>query len=196
MIIESANLGEVTDMASSLDELVDIVRINPEFDLLIIDSSLVTDPTSDADSIFDRENIKAPTLFILDTSNLEILLKKRYFSTKGIISRNASLEQFTEALGKLIEHKDYYQPELIPGINSLLLKNKEDDKKLASLTKRELEVLKGAASGLLNKEIGTSLNISERTVKNHLASIFKKIEVKDRTQAAVFAIKNNLIKIG
>ena len=44
-------------------------------------------------------------------------------------------------------------------------------------------------------EIATSLNISERTVKNHISSIFKKIEVSDRTQAAVFAIRNNIVKI-
>ena len=48
---------------------------------------------------------------------------------------------------------------------------------------------------MFNKEIATSLNISERTVKNHISNIFKKIDVSDRTQAAVFAIKNDLIKL-
>ena len=47
----------------------------------------------------------------------------------------------------------------------------------------------------LTKEIAEKLNISERTVKNHISNIFKKIEVTDRTQAAVFAIRNNLITI-
>ena len=50
-------------------------------------------------------------------------------------------------------------------------------------------------NGMFNKEIATSLNISERTVKNHISNIFKKIDVSDRTQAAVFAIKNDIIKI-
>ena len=45
------------------------------------------------------------------------------------------------------------------------------------------------------KEIGEQMGISERTVKNHISSIFKKIDVADRTQAAVFAIKNNLVEI-
>ena len=67
--------------------------------------------------------------------------------------------------------------------------------KLSELTKRELEVLKMIASGSFNKEIASTLNISERTVKNHVSNIFKKIGVSDRTQAAVFAIKNNLISI-
>lgn len=67
--------------------------------------------------------------------------------------------------------------------------------KINELTKREVEVLKLLANGMFNKEIAATLNISERTVKNHVSNIFKKIMVSDRTQAAVFAIKNNLVKI-
>ena len=48
---------------------------------------------------------------------------------------------------------------------------------------------------MFNKEIANSLGISERTVKNHVSNIFKKIDVNDRTQAAVFAIKNDIIKL-
>ena len=51
------------------------------------------------------------------------------------------------------------------------------------------------SAGYLNKEIGSELNISERTVKNHVSNLFKKIGVSDRTQAAVYAIKNNLVNI-
>ena len=56
-------------------------------------------------------------------------------------------------------------------------------------------MLKLLAVGMYNKEIAEQLNISERTVKNHVSNIFKKICVTDRTQAAVFAIRNNLITI-
>ena len=64
-----------------------------------------------------------------------------------------------------------------------------------TLTKREIEVLKLLSHGLLNKEIAFKLDISEKTVKNHVSNIFKKIEVSDRTQAAVYAIKNNIVDI-
>ena len=62
-------------------------------------------------------------------------------------------------------------------------------------TRREIEVLKMIAAGSSNKEIASVLNISERTVKNHISNIFKKIDVSDRTQAAVFAIKNDIITL-
>ena len=48
---------------------------------------------------------------------------------------------------------------------------------------------------MFNKEIAANLNISERTVKNHLSNIFKKLDVSDRTQAAVFAIRNNIVNL-
>jgi len=61
----------------------------------------------------------------------------------------------------------------------------EDSKKLAKLSARELEVAKMIKAGEKNKKIAQHLNISERTVKAHLTSAFKKLEVKDRLQLAL-----------
>lgn len=69
-----------------------------------------------------------------------------------------------------------------------------EDSKIDLLTKREKEVLACVADGLSNKEIATGLNITERTVKNHLFSIYRKIDVSDRTQAAIYVIRNGLLK--
>ena len=63
------------------------------------------------------------------------------------------------------------------------------------LTTREFQVLKMIAQGLSNKEIANKLSITERTTKNHVSSILKKIHVNDRTQAALFAIKNGIESI-
>ena len=60
----------------------------------------------------------------------------------------------------------------------------------AELSQRELEVLSLVARGMSNKLIAKNLFISEKTVKNHLYSIFKKIGVSDRTKAALFAVKS------
>ena len=61
------------------------------------------------------------------------------------------------------------------------------------LTQRELEVLQRAADGLSNKEIAARLVISEKTVKNHIANIFSKLRVNDRTQAILYAIRKGLV---
>ena len=66
----------------------------------------------------------------------------------------------------------------------------------AALSERELEVLHLVAQGLANHEIATRLFISEKTVKSHVSSILAKLEVSDRTQAAVFAWRHGLIRDG
>lgn len=63
------------------------------------------------------------------------------------------------------------------------------------LTSRELQVLQAAADGLSNKEIAGNLTISEKTVKNHIANIFSKLQVNDRTQAVVSALRKGLVSI-
>jgi NarL family two-component system response regulator LiaR len=56
-----------------------------------------------------------------------------------------------------------------------------------------MEVLQLIAQGLSNKELANKLTISEKTVKTHLSSIFSKLHLSDRTQAAIYALKHNLV---
>ncbi|EJD8539964.1 response regulator transcription factor [Staphylococcus pseudintermedius] len=64
---------------------------------------------------------------------------------------------------------------------------------LNKLSKRETEVLKEMAKGKTNKEIAETLFVSEKTIKTHVSHIFSKLEVTDRTQAAIYAMENHLI---
>ncbi|WP_086427440.1 response regulator [Staphylococcus cornubiensis] len=63
---------------------------------------------------------------------------------------------------------------------------------LNKLSKRETEVLKEMAKGKTNKEIAETLYVSEKTIKTHVSHIFAKLEVTDRTQAAIYAMENHL----
>lgn len=69
----------------------------------------------------------------------------------------------------------------------------ERKKDTVRLTKRERDVLAFLVKGNTNKEMADAMFISEKTVKNHLTSIFRKLGVKDRTQAAVYALKNHIV---
>ena len=63
------------------------------------------------------------------------------------------------------------------------------------LTEREITVLRLVADGKTNKEIANNLDLSEKTVKNHVRNIFRISEVYDRTQAAILAIRKGLIEL-
>ncbi len=66
---------------------------------------------------------------------------------------------------------------------------------LQPLSKREMEVLVFLTQGLSNKEIALQLNISHQTVKNHVTAILRKLRVEDRTQAAVYAIRQGWVRL-
>lgn len=128
-------------------------------------------------------------------NEVEYLLKAVEIGISGYMLKDSNSSELKNAIFSIIEGEDYIQPSLIPMLNSKLLEMDSDKIKLDLLTRREYEVLKLLTEGMFNKEIAMKLNISERTVKNHVSNIFKKIEVTDRTQAAVFAIRCNIVDI-
>ncbi|MEW9051294.1 MAG: response regulator transcription factor [Neobacillus sp.] len=100
-----------------------------------------------------------------------------------------------DELVKSIIHVMEGDNQLHPKATSRLLNHMNRDRKpLDELTKREREVLVEIASGKSNKEIASSLYITEKTVKTHVSSILAKLALADRTQAALYAVRNRIIK--
>lgn len=142
-----------------------------------------------------KNNINVKVIMLTIHNEREYLIKAVELGCDGYILKESDSDELKNAIYNVYEGKRYIQPNMTPMLNSYLASKAEDDKKLVGLTKREIQVLKMVAEGMFNRDIAERLEISERTVKNHIANIFKKIQVSDRTQAAVFAIKNNLTEI-
>ena len=139
--------------------------------------------------------MKIKVLVLTVHNEVEYLLKAVDIGVSGYLLKDSESAELKKAIIAVVNGENYIQPSLIPVLNAKMIDRDSDTVKIESLTKRELEVLKNLSYGMYNKEIAEKLDISERTVKNHISNIFKKIEVTDRTQAAVFAIRNNLITI-
>lgn len=112
---------------------------------------------------------------------------------KGYLLKGSPREELFNAIRVVFNGGTLLQPlitsKLIEQINEP--KHVSDNK----LTARELEVLQQLAKGKLNKEIAQKLNINERTVKFHVSSIFKKLNVQNRTEAVTKAVQIKLIQI-
>ena len=185
---------EVVDQANDGEECLELLQCT-DADILLLDINMPRKNGLDTLSEIRRSKKKIKVLMLTVHEEVEYLVKATDIGVDGYILKDSGSAELKKAIYAVMDGESYIQPSLIPELNSYLI-HKDDDKiKLESLTKREVEVLIEVAKGNFNKDIAIHLNISERTVKNHMVSIFKKIEVADRTQAAVFAIKNNLIKI-
>ena len=142
-----------------------------------------------------EENINVKVIILTVHNEIEFLLKAVEIGLDGYLLKESDSSELKKAISHVVRGETYIQPSMIPLLNSRMLERDIEKEKINLLTRRELEVLKLLSVGLYNKEIGKKLDISERTVKNHISSIFKKIDVTDRTQAAVFSIRNKLINI-
>lgn len=134
-------------------------------------------------------------IFLTNHDEIEYINYIMENGANGYLIKDVDSSELFDAVYSVVRGERYIQKNIESKFNSYKELLNSDRNKIVQLTTRELEVLKKLTVGMLNKEIATNLNISERTVKNHIFSIFKKIEVTDRTQAAIFSIRNKLVDI-
>ncbi len=127
--------------------------------------------------------------------DIDYLIKLVNNGGDGDININKSFKEFMDAIKEAFNDNIYIHPDILPQFNHRMVKNEILKENVDDLTKREIQILQFVSKGMLNKEIASVLGISERTVKNHISNIFKKIKVTDRTQAAVYAIKHGIAEI-
>ena len=149
----------------------------------------------DALRIIKEQKMLCKVIMLTRHNEIDYLMKALEIGCDGYILKESSFDTLKKAIFKVYSGDKYIEPNMMPLLNANMQEKSNVKKKISELTRREIDVLKMIASGSFNKEIASTLNISERTVKNHVSNIFKKIEVSDRTQAAVFAIKNGIITI-
>ena len=183
----------VAQAGNGSEAIEKIIEYKP--DVVLLDINMPEMNGLEVLAYLNDNDIKANVLILTIHNEVEYLYKAVEIGVKGYVLKDSESDVLIRAIRSVYEGESYIQPNMA----SLLFKkmNNEDVSNVANtkLTKREVEVLKLITEGMLNKEIAHKLCISEKTVKNHVSNIFKKIEVSDRTQAAVFAIKNSIVEL-
>lgn len=168
--------------------------VNP--DVLLLDINMPKKNGLEVLEILKKKGCTTKILILTIHNEVEYLAKAVKIGINGYVLKDSPAEALKRAIFTVYSGDTFIQPSLANVLEAELEnKTKKLLEKENDLTKREVEVLCLLAEGLYNKEIAFQLNISEKTVKNHVSSIFRKIDVADRTQAAVYAIKNNLVKL-
>lgn len=183
-------IGEACDGVECLEKLN---IISP--DILLLDINMPNMNGLEVLRALKEKQIDIKVLVLTVHNEVEYLLKAVDIGVNGYLLKDSESAELKQAIISIVNGEDYIQPSLIPTLNAKMIDRNKDSAKIDNLTRREMDVLKLLAVGMYNKEVAEKLGISERTVKNHVSNIFKKINVTDRTQAAVFAIRNNLVVI-
>jgi len=183
-------IEEVNDGDECLEKLSNVMP-----DLLLLDINMPNKNGVEVLAEIRKRNLPIKVLMLTVHNEVDYLIKAIDIGVDGYIVKDSGSVELKKAINSIMNGENYIQPNLIPALNKRLVARDSDQDKIDLLTNREIEVLIQVANGMFNKEIANSLGISERTVKNHVSNIFKKIDVNDRTQAAVFAIKNDIIKL-
>lgn len=196
-IMNLLELDENLDVVGFAKDGSDCIKKIPELnpDVLLLDINMPNMNGIEVLQELRERRSKVKVIMLTIHNEGEYILKAVDIGCAGYVLKDSDSNMLKKAIYTVYSGESFIQPDLIPVLNARLIKKEQEDEQLEKLTKREIEVLILLSEGLFNKEIAYKLDISERTVKNHISNIFKKINVSDRTQAAVFAIKNNLVKL-
>jgi DNA-binding NarL/FixJ family response regulator len=116
----------------------------------------------------------------------------------GYLLKDTPREEMFDAIYGTVEGKSYIDPNIAPKLLNQISGSAPATTNLELtrlLSERELDVLRLMAQGLTNQEIAKRLFLSEGTIKNYVSTIFSKIDVPDRTQATIFALRNGIAKL-
>ncbi|WP_026883299.1 response regulator transcription factor [Clostridium akagii] len=136
---------------------------------------LILTTFNDDEYIFQAMKFGASGYLLKDTST-EIIID----SIKGVYLGNVIMNP--EVASRMLQNTPPYKTNFIKNIKSKF-----------SLTSREIDVITNICEGLSNKEISENLHVTEGTIKNYITEILSKLNLRDRTQIAIFAFKNHLI---
>ncbi len=182
-------IGGAVDGQDVIDKVQDL-----EPDLVLLDINMPKINGIQALKQLKEMGLSTKVIMLTIHDQREYLLETVNLGADGYVLKDADSNSLVQAIRSVVSGTSYIHPTLATELVRAYKKGPEDDQmtKKDNLTRREFEVLLLIADGNNNKEIAEKLFISEKTVKNHVSNIFKKIHVNDRTQAAIYAIRNNM----
>ncbi|MBD8598003.1 response regulator transcription factor ErdR [Pseudomonas sp. NPDC078416] len=127
---------------------------------------------------------QVPVVMVSAQEEAAVVVKSREFGASGFIPKSSSLETIQKAVRTVLDGDVWWPPQVNESI-SVSPEAKAASEGLASLTPQQFRVLTMVCEGLLNKQIAYELSVSEATIKAHVTAIFRKLNVRTRTQAAL-----------
>lgn len=190
-LLEGTDIRIVAEAAGGDAALKLVIKHKP--DLVLLDVRMPGGDGIDCLARIKLDRSQTPVVMFSAYDNPTYVARAVALGAAGYISKGASRNEIIAAIHAAAAGETIWSRDELRRVTGALAAPRGAANNDVPLTKRESEVLKQLAFGLTNKEIAQSLGISYETVKEHVQHILRKIGVTDRTQAAVWAVRKNLV---
>ncbi len=184
------DLKVIKDVDSG-EALIQFLEVNHEnVDLILLDLVMPELNGIDILEIIKRDYPKIKVVILTSFTSEEYVRPVLNKKADGYLIKEMDADDLIESLRKVADGEQVIHEDV-----SQLLKHDKLPHQKNVLSMRELEVLREMVYGKSNKEIAETLFVSEKTVKTHVSHILNKLEVSDRTQAVVYAIRHHIVNL-
>lgn len=196
LVLERGGLEVVGKVGTGRQAVAETLEKEP--DIVILDIRMPDMDGLEALAAIKSTRPKTTVLLLTAFPNPEYLYRAIILGAAGFLNKNTGPDQITRAVKTIIRGESIIDRQLLrDSLKALRTEirsgSSKDNIDIPSLTEREIRILTLIAEGLTNADIADTLCVSQNTVKTHIRNIFSKLGVSDRTQAAIWAIRNGLV---
>jgi NarL family two-component system response regulator LiaR len=177
------------------EEMWKAIRVHGRPHIVLMDVEMPGENGIELTKALHEKHPEVRVIMLTAFSDSERVFSALKAGAVGYLLKNVSPDEIRAAVERAAEGEPMLSGEIAGRVLREFERERQEERyreQLADLTPREEEILKLLATGESNREIGKRLFISEQTVKNHVANIFRKLQVNDRTKAALLAVKLGL----
>ena len=192
MMIETDSELKVNGEANNGKEAIKLCEQH-KFDLAILDIRMPEMTGLEAMRAIRKRWPETKILILTTFNDEEYALEALKNGANGYMLKDADSEGLIRAIRSCLKDGLAIEDQVAAKILPALIQKDQQTEIDPSLTKREIDIIIGVGQGLSNKEIAEELFLSVGTVKNHISVILDKLELRDRTQLAIYAVRNNIV---
>lgn len=177
LFLESEGVGEVVSV-ECLDAAIDAARSSDSFDLVLLDFNMPGMNGLEGLTRMKNVNQGKPVAILSGTASPKIARDAIDAGAAGFVPKTLGARSMVSAIQFMVAGETFVPYDFMQQVEA---------KTVANLTERETEVLRGLCEGKSNKEIARDLDLQEVTIKLHVKTLCRKLDAKNRTQAAMIA---------
>lgn len=183
--VTQAVKGVVAVEVDTIAGLQQAVDDHPDADLILLDLNMPGAHGFSGLAFMRGQYPGLPVVVVSGSEDLQVMRRAIDYGASGFIPKSAPLPEIINAVRAVLDGDVWLPPGVGEKLERLQGESSDFSERLAALTPQQFRVLGMLAEGLLNKQIAYELDVSEATVKAHITAVFRKLGVRNRTQAVI-----------